>query len=350
VVKKPANHNAILDKVKETPSKDDFDLHYWADYIEIKCLFSPDAVFTRDDFIDCINSNKDFTSKNSGLEEYDADDESPDVYEEQLYADKAYKNDKEERFAEDCFKILESRLKLFNEYYPFTLSDNRRAMFRNKTLTWKHRCYSFLLFSSALKYVQPYQSVLTSSFEIFSLFVLKTLLPAKAEAHLFGAANSIIKDKRYKGHIWLKLNQLKTDLNEELIKAKKTDFSATDSGDSGFDFIAWIPNGDNQSHLISFTGQAACTHKWADKKYTSSASALRSLIPVSVPPINLAFIPFSVRNMDGTWHRSGDIGECVLLDRQRLLNHFENDRKAYLSLPCDKVIMELLKLKETAYN
>ncbi|HLK29096.1 MAG TPA: hypothetical protein VKT28_11005 [Puia sp.] len=334
----------ILEKLKETPSQKKFDLHYWADYIEIKCLFNTDNVFSKDDFLDCIKSNKDFSPKENLI---DKDEED---YEEFNLNEKAYKNDKDERFADDCFKMIKSRITLFEEHYPFTISKNNRAIFKKKTFTWKNRCYIFLLLSSSLKYLRRHQSIFTSSFEIFSLNVLKALLPPKAEAHIFGSSNTILKKRRYKGHVWLKLNQLKNDLNEEHIKAKKEDFPPTDSGDSGFDFVAWVPNGDKQSHLMVFTGQAACTSEWYDKKYTSSPSALISLLPLSVPPINLVFIPFSVRIADGSWHRAHDIGQCVLLDRQRLLYHFDNSKSYYLSLPCDKIILELLKLKESAYN
>ena len=337
-----------LDKLKETPRQPKFDLHYWADFIELKCLFNPDGVFSKDDFLDCYNSNKDFRAKESTFEITDTDDDTED--EQHDLSDRAYRNDKEELFADDCFKMIESRMYLFKEYYPITLSENGRAVFIKNRLSWKNRCYTFLLFSSALNYFFVHKSVLTSCFEVFSLYILKKILPVKAEAHLFGSSNSILKVSRYKGHIWDKFNQLKKDLNEIILKIKKEDFSPNNVGDGGFDFIAWVPNGDNQSHLITFTGQAACTDEWCNKKYTSSSSALASIIPISVPPVNLAFIPFSVRRVDGSWHEAHEIGECVLLDRQRLINHFENDRKSYLSLPCDEIIIDLLKIKETPYN
>lgn len=337
----------ILNKLKETPSNDYFDFHYWADYIEIKCLFNPDGIFTKDDFLDAYNSNKDFNSKKSSNDYFNEDENwSSDIE----LTDVAFTKDKEERFADECFKMLVSRSHIFKDYYPFEINDSRRKISCKKKLVSKNRCYIFLLLSSSLKYFKQQQSIFTSSFEILSLNVLQNLLPEKAEAHFFGSSNSVLKRRKYKGHIWDKLNQLKTDLNEDIVIAKKSDFPTTDYGDSGFDFVAWIPNGDNQSHMIIFTGQAACTIKWYEKKYSSSSSALKSLIQVSVPPINLVFIPFSVRNCDGSWHRKHDIGECVLLDRQRLLFHIKENSMAYLSLPCDKVIQELLKIKESAYN
>ncbi len=350
MAKKPTVNNSILNKLNETPSKDDFILHHWADYIEIKCFYSPDGVFTKEDFLTCIKENKDFTAKNNGLDLYD-DIEGEYEEDNPAFNDKAYKNDKEERFADDCFKVLESRIRIFKQFYPFTQSKEKNAIFREKIFSWRNRCYTFLLFSASLKYAGDQQAILEASFDSFSLHVLKALLPARAEAHIFGASASLLKKQKYNGSTWKKLNQLKTDLKEELIIAKRKDFSGkADNEGTGFHFIAWIPTGDNQSHLISFTGQANCTNLWSDKKYMDSAASLRSLIPVAVPSTSLMFIPYSVRNIDGSWYNPEEIGECVLFDRQRLLSQFDDNEQAYLSLPCDKVIVKLLKVKETIYN
>lgn len=62
-------------------------------------------------------------------------------------------------------------------------------------------------------------------------------------------------------------------------------------------------------------------------------------------PLNVIFIPFCLRNSDGSWHRPGDQRGHVMMDRQRLLFMLKGSEDALLKLPAFTAVDELLKTK-----
>ncbi|MCG2612773.1 hypothetical protein LZZ85_00720 [Terrimonas sp. NA20] len=343
----------FLNRLKKLPSLDSLDLHRWADYIELRCFFNPDETFSRDEFLDCIKDYDDFfITKNSTVDytthlvndEYDDEEVNHSVLN-----DRAYRSDMRQRFAEDCFRILESRVHIFKNY-PFTISSNKRVLYRNKHLNIKNKYYAFLLFTSSLDYIGNHQDLFISSFDIFCLLVLKTLLPTRAEAHLFKPSSASISNNIFEGKQEDRLEQLSKHLHETLINEGKKGNLKKKKNVNSVDLIAWVSNGDSQNHLLSYTGQIFYALDWVDQNYLNRAKSLLSIIRISVPPVNLTFIPFSFRNCEGHWQRETDIGECVLLDRQRLLYHFQHNKSFFTSLPCYDVLEYLSKVKDKVYN
>jgi hypothetical protein len=343
VIKKKFNESTFLKRLSKLPKQDLFDHHYWADYIELKCLVNQDGVFSTSDFLD------DYKQRTNDLNEGKGTKRDKDEFLDSSFRD-VPKSDKNLIFTKNCFRLFPSRIVIFKKYYPFQLSGDQKTLILRPNLTLKHKHYLFLLFSSALRYTLDFKSELTSSFELFSLRILEQLMPETAQVHLFGSSNSLIKNKRYIGSMWEKVVKLSEDLNEGTPKAKKNDFPNNDNGDGGLDFIGWISNGDNHPHLITYTGQAACTEDWDYKQFSSSYEAWKNKIPFSVRPINIVFVPHCLRDADGSWHRRSDIGDCLLLDRQRLLHHFRNDGKYFEKLPSFKAVNELIKQKESVFN
>ena len=333
--KKQANRpKTFLELLTETPSASQQDKHYWADFIELKCLVNRDYQFSQAEFQDVCKENKDLLPKEK--------EESETEY--------ISKGDRSEVFAQDCFDLIRSREKIFSNYYPFKLPESKKILIRKQKITLKHKLYLFFLFCSTLNYTKSYLKALTDSFEMLGKEVFKNLLPEGAEVHLFGSGNSIEKNKRYSGNVLKKIELLAKDLFE-FSKVDQSNFAPTNVGDEGLDIVGWLPNGphDNQPHLLTFFGQSACTPDWVNKQHSSSFDAWSPKINLSVRPVNIILCPYSFRSSSGEWHGAHEIAGSLMLDRQRLIHHFQDNFKEFKKWPSRNVVENLIKEVEPIF-
>jgi len=198
------------------------------------------------------------------------------------------------------------------------------------------------LMSSNLRYFGERESDLTASFEVICVELFKALSPRSAVVSLFGANK--LNDGELSGKLWDKIQKLAVRLHEQVL-AKETDFDKHDSGDHGLDLISYVPTGDGEPGTTLMLGQCACTTEWVSKQDSSSGDSWRNVITIMSRPLNVIFIPFCLRNSDGSWHRPGDQRGHVMMDRQRLLFLLKGGEDALLKLPAFTAVDELLKTK-----
>lgn len=259
---------------------------------------------------------KDFISSES------QDDQDPRETEEESLIHDAMREPSEFRDAlanrvGDIFSYLIDRSDRYGVIYPFDVDRDQRII-SLRDLTEARRLYLLLLACSALRYVgNADRTTLTSKFEIVCLEMLRRIFPAHAEVHLFGK-NSLTSGK-YKGLLFHKIKELAKDLGEECF-ARESEFEVGDTGDNGLDVVGWIPVADSLPGRVTVFGQAACTPEWISKQHSSSAAAWRSMIPFTVDPQNVVFIPYDYRNPEGGWYIRRHIQQSIVVDRHRLIH------------------------------
>lgn len=290
------------------------ELHLWADYAELLCLFNEDGILSKADFEDGIGDGTDL-----GETEYIEDDSDLSVPEY---------NDVFSQRTDDIFLHLAYRQEVFEDFYPFYLDDYQQICLKDPLS--KPTCfYVFLLLASNLGKL-PEKAIMheiTNSFEFICAEALRRMLPTGAEVHIFGPRHV----SRYSGNVWTKINSLAADLSENL-NVPESDFSKHSTGDEGLDIVAWMPTGDNNAGKLLLFAQCACTPEWKSKQHSSSATRWRQIMSLKSPPTNFSFIPFQFRHADGTWYVNKDI-EAILVDRQRLVHLFKGDVSVLSSLP-----------------
>ena len=329
--------NFFLEKLRSLPECNNDDFYRFADYIEIKCLANIDGTYSQKEFLD------DAIGRAEDLGEGD--------FEENQKTKKlpnAKKNDRWALIATDSFRVIESRIKLFGEFYPFYLTDNKKSLGLKDNLE-KEKIYVFLLLCSDLKYTLKFKKELTSSFEKASLDVMINLFP-KGEFKLFGSSNTEDgEDTEWKSDkLWDKLEWLSGFLNEEL-RIKKEKISVYDKGDRGIDLIGKIPVGDNLTHFTIFFAQCACSpNDWVIKQDSMKFDAWYEIINLSTDPNYMMFIPQSYRDSQDNWHDRTKIRRTNLFDRWRIIHNLE-DKEAYKAYTAYPIVEKILTTKESTY-
>lgn len=326
----------FLQKLRTLPECRNDDFYRIADYIELKCLANIDGSYSHKEFLDDARQRAD------DLGEGDFEDNQ-----EIKKLPKAQKNDKWESIATDSFRVIESRIKLFGDLYPFTLTENKKSLTLKENLD-KEQVYVFLLLCSDLKYTLKFKKELTSSFELASLEVMVSLFP-NGEIRLFGSSNTEEEDTEWKSDkLWDKLEWMEGFLNEKL-KISKEQISVYDKGDRGIDIIGKVPIGDGLSHIPILFAQCACSPKdWIVKQDSMKFDSWYELITMSTNPNYLMFIPQSFRDSKGDWHDRTKIKRTNVFDRYRILRNMKSQDKfkKYTAYP---VVEKILTIKESAF-
>jgi len=332
---------APLQRIDKLP--DTSDLRLWTDYVELLCLVNIDREVSKDDVLGRIAEGKDL--------DVHGDDIGPETGDEPgasgVDLDAARRDDRRARRVDDVFNHLVFRHGMFRDFYPFTLVRNGNTLSARNTSTAKHKLYLFLLLSSNLRYVlRPTREVLTDDFELVSAEVLRRCLPEGSNVPVFG--KNPHAPAQYRGLLWDKVNRLAQDLQEQ-VHIQQTDFKPRDSGDNGLDIVAWVPMGDNRGGYLAVFGQCACTEEWVSKQHSSSAEAWRAVMTLTAPPSNMAFVPFCLRQSNGSWSARHDIHGSILIDRFRFV-HFLRQNQGYMALKGQRsyaVIEEVLRQRES---
>ena len=339
--------NLFLANLEGLPRAPRFSSHEWADYLELLCLVNVDGQLSKADALDRIRPRVDdlreggegVSNQNGQGPPQTSGDQSttggPDTSPGQA-------TDAWSTQAHELYKHLAFRSRVFGNFYPFVVNAKQDELSTKVATDLEQKFYISLLLSANLTYIGPKHHQLTSSFEVLSLEVLKRFLPNGAEAHIFGT--SPLLPKRYKGTLWKKINQLADDLKERVI-AMETDFPPTDVGDGGLDLVGWVPCGDGLNSMLSVFGQSACTDEWKRKQATSTPEAWRRKLTFAACPYNMVFIPFCLRNADGSWHVGSTI-QSIMIDRLRFTYFLRDKMDMFQKLPSHEMVDEILKLKE----
>jgi hypothetical protein len=309
-------------------------IHHFADWIELLCIADEDGV------MDDSRVRHEARQQKDDLGEGNLADENEDVPARIL--DKPETIDQWNNRVAGWFDHLRFRGRQFGNAYPFVIPDGEDTVTLKVDLTSNQKLYLALLMSSNLRYFGKHQSDLTASFEVICLELFRAISPRSAEVRLFGANK--LNDGEFSGKLWDKIQKFAALLNEQVL-AKETDFDKQDSGDHGLDLISYVPTGDSAPGTALMFGQCACTTEWVGKQDSSSGEAWRHVMTISSHPLNVIFIPFCLRNSDGTWHSPQDQRGHVMMDRQRLLFLLRGSEDALTRLPAFDAVNELLEAK-----
>lgn len=275
--------------------------HIYADYVEIVSLFSNQNYISTTDVLDRFRDEGIITQKKN-------DDEQ------------AGENDKNEKWINGIFKILNEREYLYTIDYPYEIFGNNKIKLKSQVqLTDKNKLYIFLLLASNLNVFGLFESELTSEFELVCFHSLTKFLPLHATVKSFG------KNSKYTGTAREKIKKLAEELKVNIDDDFINKFSSKGNQERGLDIIGWIPFSDNVSNHFSLFCQCACGKEWY-KKLNETRRYERYYKFYCNKPNHAMFIPYSLINFQGSdFYQADELGtDTLLFDRKRILNYSDD--------------------------
>lgn len=298
------------------------DVFLRADYWELRALISPDREFTLDAWKEAHEEDLDNAIDNE-WDEYADHDPHPE----------------DRPQPDDVLAEIHRRSLRFDVVYPFQLSGET---LRLRDDPRPANAYLFLLLCSSLRCISKKKyALLTTGFEDYSLAVFRALMPMNAEVHLAGKH----PDSYYKGHAFDRLTGIARDFRGRLDVAK-SDFSPHDSGDSGFDLVAWYGMEDNRASIPIFSAQSGCGARDAfGMKPMEGSHVAQTNITVWPGWSSYYFTPLDLHGPNNNWHHRSDKKNVVYVDRLRFLRLAQ---RSAISLPsrAEQVLAEL-RLNQT---
>lgn len=331
--KKGAGHKKpkeiLFRGLDKPPTSSDF--YLWCDYIEVRCLASPDKRFSRGDLLECTTELGEMEILTEGVEHEDepeeyeddeadglgADNEGHEADEEALRALPV--DDRREAHAADLFSQFGVRSRVFGAAYPFVISADGQEITLVDGRTAAQNLYLELLLSSSLRLINlGRRGELTEHFEEISEKIFRGLMPPGWEVHRFGAKGTT----RYKGHLHSRLKALAQDWRADFNLSRKQ-FNKRNSGDGGLDLVAWHPMGnDGRIGIPAAAAQCGCTAEgWRLKQLEATPSSM-AYMQMLHPWAAYYFMPLDlVAVADGgfDWQRRPHVSRTILVDRLRIV-------------------------------
>lgn len=297
----------------DNPSYSRHETNFYADFIELVAVFSLDKMISIGDIADRFFGTKDY--------------------------DTAQQRDKDEKWLQELFSLLEERRNLFGIHYPFTLRDEKELEIK-EDLTWKNRFYIYLLIASKLNIFKDFRNEITSEFEIVSSVVLKNFLPHNAIVKEFG------KNSEYQGNAKTKIRNLAKDLGLESNDYEINCVPDRNNQERGLDLIAWIPFEDACMNKLIYLGQCACG-KNTESKYHDTRRFSNYFHFYKTKPQHLMFIPYSLINTRANKFYGSDLveDEFLIMERKRIVDLF-NQEDSFMNLSSYNIVNNLIEYKE----
>ena len=269
--------------------------------------------------MDCLNNYADFIellvlfSGSDGVSYGDIQDRFFGELDENSTSEK---NDKNESFIDSIYKIIDERMILYKDTYPFDKKDE--VILLKKQLSIKQKIYLFLLLSSSLDIFKSFNAELTTDFETLCYKVMQLYLP-NAVVKAFG------KNSEYTGSAKVKIKKLAEDLGVSLDDYDFEQIGDRNSQERGLDIVGWLPFDDNCSNMIIFLGQCACGKQYESKQHDVRRFKNNYRYYKTKPQCTL-FIPYSLINPGKRkFYHSDYIEEGYLLfERKRILGLLED--------------------------
>jgi hypothetical protein len=317
------------------------DTHVWADYVEALCIASADRYFTLGDLMSRLKARRDL---GEAFERDATEDDAEASGSEEGQADSPAPDRGDEAFVRGLFEHLQYRAASFRSAYPFEINSRRDALRLRSDPTEKQKLYMFFLLSACHERLGSNGPLILKQFERVSREALRRMLPG-LEVRLFGSGTTKCD---YSGNKWARIRALAADLCVE-VKAKEHEFSKHDVGDSGLDLVAYTAFGDGASHLLVVFGQCACTPAWKTKQYSSGFTRWGNILDFNVPPQNMLFIPYCLRESSGRWYEQHEISQTVMIDRVRLVRLLAKGGAVGLSRESGKLVEVTLATHEPVF-
>lgn len=298
----------------ETPPRGN-DSFIWTDFAELRAILHPDRCFSRGDL--------------SGIEKRCRD------------LDKAGFNS-EERWRE-IVNFAGNRLAEFNQFYPFSISQDQDTISFEFDDGLPHIAYVGLLIASCMRNIaRNRQAEIARAFEETCFEIFSSLMPPGSEVRATWANGG--KAATYTGTLFEKMAAIAKDLRCTP-NFKERDFKQRDTGDGGIDLIAWHPMADGREGMPIAFAQCGCSKDdWRFKQLEASYSKHYRKLPVMHPWSTFYFLPLDLRFPDGDWAFKDDIGQAIIVDRLRLLR-LADQNNLFQSLPAMNYVEEALQIQ-----
>ena len=285
-------------------------LNLFVDFVEVKALFSNQDGISRGDIQDQFFGTKDYYSPEQ--------------------------RDKDENWLLKIFLIIEERVDLFGENYPFDFTDDEVLKLKDNQ-GWKHRLYLGLLISSKLNLFNAFQTELTQEFETICFHALKNFLPLNSVIKEFG------KNSAYTGNAKTKIKSLALDLGLKIDEDELDGIAERNNQERGLDLIGWVPFGDKCMNQLVYLAQCACG-KDTESKYHDTRRFENYLIFYKNNPQHILFLPYSLINPQKNKFYHSDLIErdFLIFERKRILHSFDQE-DIFVALQTYKIIDALIK-------
>jgi hypothetical protein len=288
--------------------------HLFADYVELwSCLRNGDVVSKAD----LVNRFRDYDVSVPYLSGAVA---GPPTQQERKDLTSAEVDDKYDDWATQVFSIIETRLDVVRDAYPFELEKKCVRIIGSPSS--RQQLYLILLMCSNLHYFRGFTDLLTSDFEQVALEALKNFLPD------FAIVRQLGKKSDYPGNAQQKIKALAGDLN---VAVNEHELEKVEGNqERGLDVVGWIPFSDRFANLLCILGQCACGQDWNAKLSETRRFEYSYFFFKKLNPIHAMFIPRGLyHNKD--FFESGEISGSLIFDRCRIL-HLINDDALLMKL------------------
>lgn len=280
------------------------EFNQFADVVELLALFNKESGVSKGDVADILYGENDNLIEKEGNED--------DVVEEDEKDEINDNKDRKETFVDCIFNILNDRVVLFADLYPFEINHNIINL--KKSININEKNYIFLLISSSLDIFKRFQPVLTTDFETLSYEAFKKYLPT-ATVKQFG------KNSEYRGNAKNKIKKLAVDLGLPINEYEISQINERNNQERGLDIVGWIPFEDNCQNKIVFLCQCACGKKFESKQHDTRRFE-NYYIFYKTKPQHTLFIPSSLINIDSQKFYHSDFIEdnFLVFERKRIVS------------------------------
>ncbi len=276
--------------------------NYWADFLEMYCLFIDGRIASIDD-LDDINIDSHVGN------EFDVNG-----------IDESITNNGK---IEDVYNFVESRKALFGASYPFQIEPKTRKITLKKNLDNSHKLYLSLLISSNPSFFKKKYHKWTKEFESFSRNILKIFMPKNSIVANFGASgivSNIFKSNKVKQRFIELSKHIKIPTTVEFDKIPDNR-----SGDLEIDLVSWkkfAPRNNGRGTVVAFA-QCSCGKDWVKKQKSIAQDTLRKYLAIKDNILSFIFVPQALRAVDGSWEKPYEIESVIVIDRLTILRSFK---------------------------
>lgn len=269
------------------------ELNYYADFVELTTLFSNQDGITLGDIQDRFFGEKEY--------------------------DNAEKRDEDEIFLREIFELINERILLYGNDYPFIYLDTEILTLKS-SLNTTNKLYISLLISSKLNIFNAFRSDLTTDFETISYSVLKQYLPINAKVKEFG------KNAEYNGNAVQKIRQLAEDLDLLVDDYELSQVGERNNQERGLDIIGWLPFNDKCGNKIILLCQCACGKKYESKQHDTRRFE-NYMFFYKTKPQHTMFLPYSLINVRAKkfYHSDHIEKDYLIFERKRILEYHRDN-------------------------
>jgi len=325
------------------------DLNKWGDYIEILCLTSLDKIISKDEIYDKLYGDKSDDENSVQSNESESEDGLYDITEYTVESSSERTDIRMSKIG-DIFEFLKSRQSLYDQHYPFKISQSPQFITLKKESSFRQYSYLGLLISANLDYFSNYKHQLTTTFEVNSVYVFKKLFPTAANVEYFGkgAARSQIFSQN---KLIDRLKQLSIILNIKLSSHfDENEIGHNNTGDGGLDLVGWCDLFDENSGKIVNFGQCACGKDWYHKQFDMNIAKWKNYISPNHPILTTLITPSSFRKYDGSWFNNMKIYDCIIIDRLRFIKSLTKRENSKVAFATMSIVEEIKKINMTTFN